>query len=103
MRYFELYQDLMDFWDQQTGDQIYHVNYDRLTVEQEPETRKLIKHLELSWEDVCLLPQENKRSVRTASQQQVRKKVYTGSSQAWHKFKPYLNGLFDELSLGQNT
>ena len=103
LRYFELYQDLMDFWDQQAGDQIYHVNYDRLTVEQEPETRKLIKYLELSWEDVCLLPQENKRSVKTASQQQVRKKVYTGSSQAWHKFKPYLNGLFDELSLRQNT
>jgi hypothetical protein len=73
------------------------LDYDRLTVEQEAETRKLIEHIELDWEDACLSPQKNKRSVRTASQQQVREKVYTGSSDAWRKFEPYLNGLFDEL------
>jgi tetratricopeptide (TPR) repeat protein len=95
--YFKLYQDLMYFWDDLYGDQIYHLDYDRLTVEQETETRKLIEHMELGWEDACLSPQENKRSVRTASQQQVREKVYTGSSDAWRKFEPYLNGLFDEL------
>ena len=97
VRYFKLYQDLMNFWDQLYDDRIYHLNYDSLTVEQEPETRKLIEYLDLGWEDACLSPQENKRSVRTASQQQVREKVYTGSSQTWRKFEPYLNGQFDEL------
>jgi len=95
--FFKLYQDLMDFWDQQYSDQIYHLDYDKLTVEQEPETRKLIEYLELGWEDDCLSPHKNKRSVRTASQQQVREKVYTGSSQVWRKFEPYLNGVFDEF------
>ena len=97
VNYFKLYQDLMDFWDQQYSDQIYHLDYDKLTVEQESETRKLIEYLKLGWEDDCLSPHKNKRSVRTASQQQVREKVYTGSSQAWRKFEPYLNGAFDEL------
>ena len=87
----------MNFWDQLYNDRIYHLNYDSLTVEQEPETRKLIEYLDLGWEDACLSPQDNKRSVRTASQQQVREKIYTGSSQAWRKFEPYLNGQFDEL------
>jgi len=95
--YFKLYRDLIKFWDDLYGDQIYHLDYDRLTVEQESETRKLIEHIDLDWENSCLLPQKNKRSVRTASQQQVRKKVYTGSSDAWRKFEPYLNGVFDEL------
>ena len=95
--YFKLYQDLISFWDDLYGDQIYHLDYDRLTVEQEPETRKLIEHIELGWEDACLSPQKNKRSVRTASQQQVRKKVYTGSSDAWRKFEPYVDGVFDEF------
>ena len=95
--FFKLYQDLMDFWDQQYSDQIYHLDYDKLTVEQESETRKLIEYLKLGWEDDCLFPHKNKRSVRTASQQQVRKKVYTGSSDAWRKFEPYLNGVFDEF------
>jgi hypothetical protein len=97
VNYFKLYQDLMDFWDQQYSDQIYHLDYDKLTFEQEPETRKLIEYLKLGWEGDCLSPHKNKRSVRTASQQQVREKVYTGSSQAWRKFEPYLNGVFDEF------
>jgi hypothetical protein len=95
--YFKLYQDLMNFWEQQYAGQIYHLDYDRLTVEQETETRQLIEYLELGWEDTCLSPQDNKRSVRTASQQQVREKVYTGSSDAWRKFEPYIDGLFDGL------
>ena len=87
----------MGFWNQQYGSQIYHLDYDRLTNDQEPETRKLIEYLELNWEETCLSPHENKRTVKTTSQQQVRAKVYQGSSQAWRKFEPYLNGVFDEL------
>ena len=44
-----------------------------------------------------LIARENERSVMTASQQQVRKKVYTGSSEAWRKYEPYLDGVFDGL------
>ena len=61
------------------------------------QTKKLINHLELNWEEACLSPQKNKRSVRTASQQQVRRKVYKGSSEAWRKYEPFLNGAFDSL------
>ena len=96
--YFKLYQDLMGFWEQQYTGRIYHLDYDRLTVEQEVETRKLIEHTELDWEDACLSPQRNKRNVRTASQQQVREKVYTGSSDAWRKFEPYLEGKFKRFT-----
>ncbi len=87
----------MRFWSQEQNGQIFHLDYEKLTVEQESETRKLIEHMQLGWEDACLSPQENKRSVRTASQQQVRKNVYTGSSNAWRKFEPYLQGVFDQL------
>jgi hypothetical protein len=102
VNYFKLYQDLMEFWDQQYSEHIYNLDYEKLTLEQEPETKKLIEHLELDWEDNCLSPQENKRSVRTASQQQVRQKVYSGSSQAWRKFEPYLKGVFHEFLLQDN-
>ena len=88
----------MNFWDEFSGEQIYHLDYDKITNDLEMETKGLINYLGLSWEDACLSPQENKRIVRTASQQQVRKKVYKGSSKAWLKFEPYLNGIFDEFS-----
>ena len=96
--YFGLYKDLMQFWLGHYGDRIYNLNYENLTINQDAETRKLIHYLGLEWEDGCLSPQQNKRSVQTASQQQVRQKVYQGSSQQWRKFEPYLNGVFDQLT-----
>ena len=97
VKYYGLYKDLMHFWSQSYSDRIYNLDYDKLTEDQEPETRRLIECLGLNWEDACLAPQNNKRSVRTASQQQVRQKVYKGSSQAWRKYEPFLDGVFDEL------
>jgi hypothetical protein len=97
VKYYGLYKELMHFWSQSYNDRIYHLDYDKLTEDQEPETRRLIKCLGLKWEDTCLAPQNNKRSVKTASQQQVRQKVYKGSSQTWRKYEPFLDGVFDGL------
>ena len=88
----------MQFWQGDYGDRIYNLNYDELTLNQEDETRKLIQHLGLVWEDDCLSPQSNRRSIRTVSNQQVRQRVYQGSSQQWRKFERYLNGAFDQLT-----
>ncbi|MDA9813374.1 tetratricopeptide repeat protein, partial [Planktomarina temperata] len=98
VKYYKLYKDLMHFWYQSYSDRIYNLDYDRLTEDQAPKTRRLIAYLGLNWEDACLAPEKNKRSVRTASQQQVRQKVYKGSSQAWRKYEPFLDGVFDELN-----
>ena len=97
VRYYRLYRDLMDFWYQSYNDDIYNIDYDKLTEDQEPETRGLIEYLGLKWEDALLAPHQNKRSVRTASSQQVRRKVYTGSSEAWRKYEPFIDGIFDQL------
>ena len=95
--YYQLYYDLIKLWKSQYGERIYDLNYENLTIDQEIQTKELINHLELNWEKICLSPHENKRAVRTASQQQVREKMYTGSSEAWRKYEPYLNGAFDSL------
>jgi hypothetical protein len=88
----------MKLWQSQYGDRIYNLNYENLTSDQENQTRKLINYLGLTWEEACLSPQKNERSVRTASQQQVRQKVYKGSSETWRKYEPFLNGVFDNLT-----
>ena len=93
--YYELYKNLMVFWEKSLTNRIYSFDYELLTVNQEVETRKLINYLGLEWEDKCLSPQDNKRSVATASSMQIREKVYQGSSQQWKKYKPFLNGVFD--------
>jgi tetratricopeptide (TPR) repeat protein len=95
--YFELYQNLMDFWENLYGDRIFHLDYELLTVNQEDETRRLLKYLDINWENNCLHPHKNNRPVRTASKQQVKAQVYSGSSNMWLKFKPFLNGALDNL------
>ena len=97
VEYYKLYKDLMEFWQSEYSGRIYNLNYEHLTADQENQTRKLIKQIGLNWEEVCLSPHENKRSVRTASSQQIRQKVYQGSSEAWRKYEPFLNGAFDGL------
>ena len=92
--YYSLYQELMNFWEKSFGDRIYHLDYELLTINQEEETKRLIKYLNLDWEQGCLEPQNNKRIVKTSSNAQVTEKVYRGSSKKWEKFKPFLADSF---------
>jgi len=62
----------MLFWETRHKGKIYHLDYDRLTEDQENQTKKLIRHLNLDWEDACLSPHKLGRGVNTASQIQVR-------------------------------
>ena len=87
----------MGFWTKTLSDRIYRLDYEQLTVNQESETRQLIDYLGLDWDEKCLSPQNNARGVATASNVQVRKQVYKGSSQQWKKYQPFLNGAFDCL------
>lgn len=97
VKYYQMYAGLMEFWKHEFPDGIYEVDYDRLTSNPEPHIRALISHLGLDWEDACLAPHKNQRIILTASREQVKEKIYTGSSQSWKKFERYLAGAFDKL------
>ena len=74
------------------------MDYEKLTLNQEEETKNLISYLGLKWENDCLNPEKNKRSVSTASNNQVRQKVYKGSSQKWKNYELLLNNKFSSIS-----
>ena len=95
--FFHLYKDLMAFWHQELPGKIYDLNYERLTLNQEEETRLLLEACELEWEDSCLSFHETKRAVSTASSLQVRQKIYTGSSDAWRSFEDHIKPLIKSL------
>ncbi|EQB34362.1 hypothetical protein M947_11380 [Sulfurimonas hongkongensis] len=96
-RFHKLYQHIMKYYNEAYGNKIYNLNYEALTENQEEETRKLLEYCELPWEDSCLEFHKNKRAVATASNQQVRKGMYKGSSKAWKKYEKYLQPLMEEL------
>ena len=95
VNYYELYRDLMEFWSVSLSKRIYNLDYELLTINQENETRKLIRYLAINWDKRCLSPQNNTRSVATASNMQIRKKIYQGSSEKWKRYKPFLANKLD--------
>jgi len=95
--YYRLYADLMTFWERRFPGRIYHLRYETLTENQESETRRLLAHIGLSWEPACLEFHTSHRAVKTASELQVRQKMYRGSSNAWRNYEPYLAAHFEGL------
>ena len=88
----------MKFWHKKFKKKIYHLNYESLTENLERETRKLFDYLDLPWEKNVLNFHKNKRSIKTASNIQVRKKIYQGSSKEWKKYKKWLQPMIEVLS-----
>ena len=97
IQYYRLYEDLINFWKKLFNNKIYDVDYETLTINHEDEIKKLIKYLDLNWEEECLYPEKNKRAVTTASTKQIRDKIFKGSSQKWKNYKPFLHGALDGL------
>ena len=91
------YSKLMTYWHKKFPDKIYDLFYENLTIDQENETKKLLKYCELEWDDNCLEFHTNIRPVQTASKDQVREKMYQGSSDAWKKYDAYLKPLIKGL------
>ena len=95
--YYKLYINLMDFWRGRFPNQLYDLNYEALTENQEEETRKLLKYCGLGWENQCLEFHKTKRSVKTSSSVQVRQAMYKGSSGAWRKYETHLQPMLQVL------
>ena len=92
-KYYRLYENQMVFWHKEYPNTIYDLNYENLTFDQASETGQLLEYCGLEWDENCLHFYNNKRLVKTASKDQVRKNIYSGSSDAWKKYKKYLGPL----------
>ena len=96
-QYYLMYEDLMRFWHESFPGRIYDLDYEILTENQERETRSLLEYCDLPWEEACLEFHTTQRPVQTVSGQQVRKKMYSGSSEAWRPFEACLEPLVSTL------
>jgi len=92
-KFFNLYHDLMNHWNNLFGNKIYHIKYENLINDSENEIKKLIQFCELNWDQNCLKFYENKRKVSTASVRQVREPIYKSSVTKWKSYTKYLEEL----------
>ena len=91
--FYNLYKDLMIFWNKQYPGKIYNLSYEKLTNNHEDETRKLINFCGLDWEDACLSHYKNKNKIATASIAQARQPIYQSSINKWKNYSKYLSRL----------
>ena len=68
---------MMDYWHEILPGKVLDVQYEQLVADQENQTRRLLEHCGLPWEDNCLRFYETDRAVATASSEQVRQPIYS--------------------------
>lgn len=89
--------EFLDLWQTLYPDRVTVVPYEKLTEHQEEESRKLVAAAGLDWEAACLDFHKTKRAVRTSSSGQVHRKMYTGSSEAWRRYEPWIGPILEGL------
>ena len=96
--YFLQYQRLMDHWHTVLPGAVLTVQYEELVGDFENQTRRLLAHCELPFEDACLRFYETERPVRTPSSEQVRRPIYTSSIGFWRNYEGRLGELREVLA-----
>jgi hypothetical protein len=96
-RYYRCYLSLMDHWDRVLPGRVLRVQYEELVREPEANIRRLLEHCGLPFEPACLSFHETRRSVRTASAEQVRQPLYSSGVGYWRHFERQLGPLRQAL------
>lgn len=96
-RFYKRYWNMMAYWRQEFPGVMHEVRYEDNVADVEGQARQLINHLGLPWNDRCLEFYNTDRPVKTASVTQVRKPIYTTSTNRWRRYERYLGPLLEEL------
>ena len=98
-RYYADYVALMRHFDKVLPGRVHRVIYEDMIAGPEAQTRALLDHCGLPFEETCLRFHETERAVRTASSEQVRRPIFTGALEQWRCYEAWLEPL--ETALGE--
>jgi tetratricopeptide (TPR) repeat protein len=96
-RYYADYVRLMAHFDRVQPGRIHRVIHERLIEQPEREIRALLDALGLPFDPACLRSHENKRAVRTASSEQVRRPINREGVDQWRPYERWLGPLKEAL------
>ena len=96
-RYYADYVRMMAHLDAVQPHKVHRAIHERLIDNPEQVIRALLDYCGLEWEDGCLNFHENKRAVRTASSEQVRRPLSRSGIGQWKPFEPWLDPLKEAL------
>ncbi|MFL6606357.1 MAG: tetratricopeptide repeat-containing sulfotransferase family protein [Steroidobacteraceae bacterium] len=96
-RYYRTYLELMRHWDEVLPGRVLRVYHEDVIDDLEGSVRRLLDFCGLEFEPACVAFHETKRSVRTASSEQVRQGIFRQGLDQWKHFEPWLEPLKDAL------
>jgi tetratricopeptide (TPR) repeat protein len=96
-RYYSDYVRLMAHFDLVLPGRIHRVVHERLIDEPERQIRALLDALGLAFDPACLRSHENRRAVRTASSEQVRRPINRDGVGQWRPYERWLEPLKEAL------
>ncbi|MEL0163106.1 MAG: sulfotransferase, partial [Halieaceae bacterium] len=92
------YCEMMAHWDDALPGAVLRVQYEEVVEDLETQVRRILDYCDLPFEEGCINFHENKRSVRTASSEQVRQPIYRGSVATWKRYGAHLDALAEILA-----
>lgn len=95
--FYRQYHELMTHWKNVLPVHIMDIDYEQLVQDQEAQSRRLVAHAGLEWNDACLRFYDVRRDVHTPSRRQVEQPIYTSSLESWRRFQKHLGPLIDAL------
>ena len=96
-RYYRTYLELMRHWEAVLPGRVLRVLHEDVVDDLEGSVRRLLEFCGLPFEPQCLSFHETRRSVRTASSEQVRQGINRAGLEQWRHFEPWLGQLRDAL------
>jgi tetratricopeptide (TPR) repeat protein len=89
-RYYRTYIELMDHWEAVLPGRVLRIQHEDVVDNLESNVRRILDYCGLPFEDNCLEFHKTKRSVRTASSEQVRRPIFRDGLDQWRHFEPWL-------------
>lgn len=97
VRFAGLYLELMSVWREVLGPRLIELHYEDLVQSPSSSIEALLDRAGLPFEEACLRAHETRRSVRTASAEQVRQPIHATSIGRWRAYETQLGPLLDGL------
>lgn len=82
-RYYARFDRLMALWESLWPGRVLQLSYEALVADQEGQTRRLLEHCGLEWDEACLSFHENSAAVATPSAAQVRRPINADAVGKW--------------------
>jgi tetratricopeptide (TPR) repeat protein len=96
--HYRQYQRLMAHFDRVLPDRVLRVIHEDVVAEPEAQIRRMLDYVGVPFDEACVRFHDTKRSVRSASAEQVRRPIQTDATELWRAYESHLGPL--EAALG---